>query len=126
MEYGLIDDKHIEELADRLTAHGFEALTPNDWPILVIAMEALSARRGNEAERDALRAEIERLRDELWQHTEAAKQSLKEKEALRAELAAGRDWLQARAGVLEDWANTKAELAAEREKNRPNSEKESS
>jgi hypothetical protein len=58
MEYGLIDDGLIEELADRLTAHGFNALTSNDWPVLVIAMEALSTRRGIENERDALRAEL--------------------------------------------------------------------
>ena len=39
-----------------------------------------------------------------------------ERDALRAELAAGRHWLEARAAVLEELAETKAELAAERER----------
>lgn len=39
----MITQKQVEALADKLTGHGMLALTADDWPILVVAVERMSA-----------------------------------------------------------------------------------
>jgi hypothetical protein len=87
----MIDQEQIEELADRLTGDGFDALTANDWPILVLAMEALSDRRMNETVLDEARADLAAANLHAAKMDTLAHEYKRGTEQARAELAAERE-----------------------------------